>query len=178
MTDVAGPPRRPSILAIRSLCPVQVPTSDCASALNAGMDRAVATVNEQIRVFISEPPRCEPYGHGTSDVSNSLPRGENLYVGRDRSLRCVPTGRGGRSHMSAARARPHAEEHRSVHAQGPSTSTVAPRCVSKHEAARGVRGRPHPSRRIHESQLTCMDAPQDEGGMEALPHAAKSTQAA
>ena len=43
-----------------------------------------------------------------------------------------------------------------------STSTATLRCVSKHVAPRV--GPPHPSRRIHASQLTCVDAPQGEGG--------------
>src|SRR5213078_2039569 len=58
MTSVASPPRRPSTLAIRSLCPVHVPTSEGTSALMAGVETRVATSNDQIRRFIWEPPCC------------------------------------------------------------------------------------------------------------------------
>src|SRR5215471_2678690 len=46
MTSVASPPRRPSTLAIRSLCPVHVPTSDGTSALSAGPETRAARINE------------------------------------------------------------------------------------------------------------------------------------
>src|SRR5262249_57053548 len=55
MTSVASPPRRPSTLAMRSLCPVQVPTSEGSSAQKAGAETRVAAVNEWIRAFIYEP---------------------------------------------------------------------------------------------------------------------------
>src|SRR5262245_40968290 len=42
MTSVATPPRRPSILAIRSLWPVHVPTRDTESALNTGVGARMA----------------------------------------------------------------------------------------------------------------------------------------
>src|SRR5215510_535792 len=52
MTSVARPPRRPSILAIRSLCPVHVPTRDTESALNTGVETRMANVAEYKSAFM------------------------------------------------------------------------------------------------------------------------------
>src|SRR6516162_3858401 len=53
MTRVASPPRRPSILAIRSRWPVHVPTRDTgSSALNTGVETRMANAAEYKRAFM------------------------------------------------------------------------------------------------------------------------------
>src|SRR5262249_60902727 len=52
MTSVARPPRRPSILAIRSLWPTHVPTRDTESAANTGVETRMANVAEYKSAFM------------------------------------------------------------------------------------------------------------------------------
>src|SRR5262245_35383267 len=53
MTRVASPPRRPSILAIRSRWPVHVPTRDTeSSALNTGVETRMANAAAYKRAFM------------------------------------------------------------------------------------------------------------------------------
>src|SRR5262249_3573505 len=53
MTRVASPPRRPSILAIRSRWPVHVPTRDTgSSALNTGVETRTANAAAYKRAFM------------------------------------------------------------------------------------------------------------------------------
>jgi len=94
----------------------------------------------------------------------------------------------GLSHLAAVFVRPHAEEHRSAirarktqqsRSRCDASRSMGPRHVSQVGCCRLAHlrcrsrvnsrsvDRPHPSRRIHASRLTCMDAPQGEGGTEA-----------
>src|SRR5262249_20360621 len=52
MTSVARPPRRPSILAIRSLWPTHVPTRDTESAANTGVETRMANVAKYTSAFM------------------------------------------------------------------------------------------------------------------------------
>src|SRR5262249_29076885 len=52
MTSVARPPRRPSILAIRSLWPTHVPTRDTESAASSGVETRMANAAEYKSAFM------------------------------------------------------------------------------------------------------------------------------
>src|SRR5262245_1586636 len=52
MTSVARPPRRPSILAIRSLWPTHVPTRNTESAANTGVETRMANVAKYKSAFM------------------------------------------------------------------------------------------------------------------------------
>src|SRR5262249_43960916 len=73
MTSVASPPRRPSILAIRSLWPVHVPTRDTgSSALNTGVETRTANAAEYKRAFMWGL-HAWVLGSCTADVRKVLP---------------------------------------------------------------------------------------------------------